>query len=210
MDFLQAASTPIDYLFEADQTGGSSGYPGLDKYATGGVGEQTESEFGAACWPWIHPLSSILHCSCSGGGSYTGIPWGRSASLILLTYLQAEASSPTPSILRLRYASSRRGRRRRDAHREQCSTRTDPTRDESRGLLRHRDPQRRYVFHFHYEQLVRQYGREQLIEREHARWMPEWAKLGAKVGHLRGGAGIHCQAPSCTCRAGKDGASGEG
>jgi hypothetical protein len=42
MDFLQAASTPIDYLLEDDQNRGSSVYPGLDKYAAGGVGEQTE------------------------------------------------------------------------------------------------------------------------------------------------------------------------
>jgi hypothetical protein len=44
MDFLQAASTPVDYLLEDDQNRESSLYPGLDKYAPGGVGEQTEGE----------------------------------------------------------------------------------------------------------------------------------------------------------------------
>ena len=44
MDFLQAASTSIDYVLEDDQNRGSGVYPGLDKYAVGGVGEQTECE----------------------------------------------------------------------------------------------------------------------------------------------------------------------
>jgi hypothetical protein len=44
MDFLQEASTPIDYLFEDDQNRELSVFPGLDKYAAGGVGEQTEGD----------------------------------------------------------------------------------------------------------------------------------------------------------------------
>lgn len=110
MDFLQAASTSIDYLLEDDQTRGASAYPGLDKYAAGGVAEQTECEIVSPYWPWIYPLFSILHSLRSGGAPYTDTPWCRGPSVILLTYLQAEASSPTSSILCLRYASSRRRR----------------------------------------------------------------------------------------------------
>lgn len=108
MDFLQAASTPIDYLLEDDQNRGSSVYPGLDKYAAGGVGEQTDCEFVSAYRPRVYPLFSILHRFCSGGAPDTNTPWDQGPSVILLTYLQAEASSPASSILCLRYASSRR------------------------------------------------------------------------------------------------------
>jgi len=52
------------------------------------------------------------------------------------------------------------------------------------------------MFHFHHDQLARQYGCEQLVEREHTRRVPEWAKLGAKAKRLRRGAGIHHQSPS--------------
>jgi len=110
MDFLQAASTPIDYLFEDDQNRGSNVYPGLDKYAAGGVGEQTEGEFVSVYRPCIYSLSSILHCSRYGGTSSTGISWGKGPSVILLTYLQAEASPPASSILCFRYAPARRRR----------------------------------------------------------------------------------------------------
>ena len=110
MDFLQAASTSIEYLLEDDQNRGSGAYPGLDKYAAGGVGEQTECEIVSPYRSWIYPLFSILHRLCSGGAPYTDTDWCRGSSVILLTYLQAEASSPASSILRLRYASSRRRR----------------------------------------------------------------------------------------------------
>ena len=110
MDFLQAASTPIDYLLEDDQNRASSVYPGLDKYAAGGVGDQTDCEIVSAYRSRVYPLFSILHCLRSGGAPYTNTPWGQGPSAILLTYLQAEASSSASSIFCLRYASSRRRR----------------------------------------------------------------------------------------------------